>query len=61
MADGKVNTLLNSKITLPGLAAIVAALATVNLSCTALAYTPDDPAAVYHLWETDEEGKPCTR
>jgi ammonia channel protein AmtB len=29
---------------------------TVNLSGTALAYTPDDPAAVYHLWETDEEG-----
>jgi hypothetical protein len=61
MADGKVNTLLNSKITLPGLAAIVAALATVNLSGTALAYTPDDLATVYHLWETDEEGKPCTR
>ncbi|HEX7033511.1 MAG TPA: ammonium transporter [Nitrososphaera sp.] len=24
----------------------------------AFAYTPDDPAAVYHLWETDEEGNP---
>jgi hypothetical protein len=58
MADGKVNTLLNSKITLLGQAAIVAALATVNLSGTALASTPDDPAAVYHLWETDEEGNP---
>jgi hypothetical protein len=58
MADGKVNTLLNSKITLSGPAAIVAALATVNLSGTALGYTPDDPAAVYHMWQTDEEGNP---
>jgi Amt family ammonium transporter len=56
MADGKVKTLLSRKITLLGLAAVLTALVSVNFSGTALAYTPDDPAAIYHAWMVDEDG-----
>jgi len=55
MADGKVKTLLSRKITLLGLAAVIAALVTVNFSGTALAYTADDPAVKYHSW-VDQDG-----
>jgi ammonium transporter, Amt family len=56
MADGKVKTLLSNKITLFGLAAVVAALATVNFSGTAFAYTVDDPAVKYHCFQTNDDG-----
>jgi hypothetical protein len=38
-----------------GLAAVMAALVAVNFSGTALAYTADDPAVVYHSW-IDQNG-----
>ncbi|HJS68470.1 MAG TPA: ammonium transporter [Nitrososphaera sp.] len=57
MADGKVKTLLSRKTTLLGLAAVMAALVTVSFSGTALAYTADDPAVVYHRWvDQNEDG-----
>ncbi|HEY3095151.1 MAG TPA: ammonium transporter [Nitrososphaera sp.] len=56
MADGKVKTLLSNKITLLGLAAVVGALATVNFSGTAFAYTVDDPAVKYHCFQTNDDG-----
>ncbi|MGI0024663.1 MAG: ammonium transporter, partial [Nitrososphaera sp.] len=55
MADGKVKTLLGKKITLLGVAAVIAALVTINFSGTAFAYAPDDPAVKYHCW-LDEDG-----
>src|SRR5881628_709172 len=58
MADGKVKTLLGKRITLLGLAAVIAALVTVNFSGTALAYAPDDPAVKYSCFlDADEDGK----
>src|SRR5688572_24598553 len=56
MADGKVKTLLKSKIALLGLASVLAALVAINFSGTALAYTPDSPEARYNLFEVDENG-----
>ncbi|MCI0561229.1 MAG: ammonium transporter, partial [Nitrososphaera sp.] len=57
MADGKVKTLLGRKITLLGLAALIATLVSVNFSGTALAYAPDDPAVKYHCFlDEDEDG-----
>ena len=58
MTDGKTKSILDRKICFLGLAAIIATLATINFSDIAFAYAPGDPAEVYSLWETDEEGNP---
>src|SRR5213593_1121968 len=55
MADGKVKTLLGKRITLLGLAAVIAALVTVNFSGTAFAYTVDDPAVKYSCFQTNDD------
>src|SRR5213593_3089291 len=55
MADGKVKTILGKRITLLGLATVIAALVTVNFSGSALAYTADDPAVKYHCF-VDQNG-----
>jgi len=55
MADGKVKTLLSKKITMMGLAAVMATLVAVGFSGTALAYKWDDPAVKYHAW-VDQDG-----
>jgi Amt family ammonium transporter len=60
MTDGKTKSILDRKISFLGLVAVIAALATttISFSGTAFAYAPGDPAEVYSLWETDEEGNP---
>ncbi|MDQ5863381.1 MAG: ammonium transporter, partial [Thermoproteota archaeon] len=61
MLGGKTKGILDRKITFLGLAAIIAALAAVNFSETAHAYAPDDPAAVYSCFETNEDGSFVTQ
>jgi ABC-type glycerol-3-phosphate transport system substrate-binding protein len=75
MIDGRVKALFNRKITLFGLAAVLAALVATSFSGSALAYTADDPAVVYHTWVdqnedgvidaadevADDEGNSCPR
>src|SRR3712207_664382 len=61
MLEGKTKSIFDRKITFLGLAAIIAALAAVNFSETALAYTADDPAAVYSCFETNEDGSYVTQ
>src|ERR687895_50427 len=56
MTGGKMKSILDRKISFLGLAAIIAALATVNFSGTAFAYTEGDPAVVYSCFETNEDG-----
>lgn len=54
MTDGKTK-IRPSKITLLGLASILATLVAINFSSIAFAYTPDDLAVRYHSFEVDEE------
>ena len=61
MINGKTKTILDRKISFLGLAAVIAALATITYSGTALAYTADDPAVVYSCFETNEDGSYVTQ
>src|ERR671918_3048737 len=61
MTGGKMKSILDRKISFLGLAAIIAALATVNFSGTAFAYTEGDPAVVYSCFETNDDGTYVTQ
>src|SRR3712207_8346793 len=61
MLEGKTKSIFDRKITFLGLAAIIAALAAINFSETALAYTADDPGVVYSCFETNEDGSYVTQ
>jgi ammonium transporter, Amt family len=59
--DGKTKSILDRKISFLGLGAIIAALATITFSGTAVAYTEGDPAVVYSCFETNEDGSYVTQ
>ncbi len=56
MADGKVNRLFGNKVALLGIAAVVAALASISLPSSAFAYTESDPETIFHCFQTNEDG-----
>jgi Amt family ammonium transporter len=59
MTEGKVKTLLSKRNLLLGMVALVAVTVSQSYS-DAWAYNsktmPNDPAVIYHSWQTDEEG-----